>query len=170
MDLSGLNKAQKEAVLNTDAEGRLILADALIYASSKKPAAIVDAATLTGAMLVGLGNIHTGIFSKDNKLVSKMEKAADRSGEKVWHMPLTEEHLSDMKGRHADLQNIGKSRGAGSCTAAAFLQEFVGNDVPYIHCDIAGTGWSCSDRASYQPARSATGAMIRTFVELSKDF
>ena len=157
-------------VLNTDAEGRLILMDALSYASEKKPAAIIDAATLTGAMVVALSNIHTGYFTKDDKLAQKVESAADESGELVWRMPLHEEHLKDMKGNHADLQNIGATRGAGSSTAAAFLSEFVKEDIPWAHFDIAGTGWSTSNRLSYAPSKAASGVMIRTFVELARKF
>lgn len=157
-------------VLNTDAEGRLILMDALSYASDKKPAAIIDLATLTGAMVVALGNSHTGIYGNDDKLIQKVEAAADRSGERVWHMPLVSDHHDDMKGTHADLSNLSSTRGAGSATAAAFLENFVGEGIPWVHCDIAGTGWNCGNRLNYCPAKGASGAMVRTLVEVAKKF
>jgi leucyl aminopeptidase len=157
-------------VNNTDAEGRLILADALCYASELKPQMIVDAATLTGAMVIALGNTHTGYFTRDQGLKTKIEKAADKSGELVWNMPLTDFHVSDMKGTYADLSNISASKGAGSATAAAFLEQFVEKGIPWAHFDIAGTGWAVGNRLNYCTAKGASGAMIRTFVELAKQF
>ena len=155
-------------VNNTDAEGRLILADALSYASELKPAAIIDAATLTGAMVVALGNTHTGYFTRNNDIVKKVEKAADASGEWVWRMPLTDYHVQDMKGTYADLSNISSSKGAGSATAAAFLEQFVGEGIPWAHFDIAGTGWAVGSRLNYCSKKGASGAMIRTFVEMAR--
>lgn len=157
-------------VNNTDAEGRLILSDALAYASEQQPAAIIDAATLTGAMVVALGNIHTGYFTKSGPLKNKIEKAATTSGEAVWHMPFNEHHTKDMKGTYADLSNISYTGGAGSGTAAAFLEQFVGEDIPWAHFDIAGTGWACGNRLNYCSAKGATGVMVRTFVEIAKQF
>ncbi len=168
-DILTLRNKKTVEVLNTDAEGRLILADALSYAAEKKPAVILDMATLTGAMLMALGNIHAGIFSNDDQLVKKIQNAARSTEEKVWHMPLTEEHSSDIKGTFADLLNIGKTRGAGSATAAAFLKEFV-SDIPWAHFDIAGTAWNAGDRKSYCPPKGATGSMIRTLVEFVSTF
>jgi leucyl aminopeptidase len=155
---------------NTDAEGRLILADALCYASDQKPQAIVDAATLTGAMVVALGNIHTGYFTKNAALKSKIEKAAESSGELVWNMPLTEAHTKDMRGAFADLSNISYTGGAGSATGAAFLEQFVAEGIPWVHFDIAGTASACGNRLNYCSAKGATGVMVRTFVELAKSF
>ncbi|MCB0390591.1 MAG: leucyl aminopeptidase [Bdellovibrionales bacterium] len=157
-------------VLNTDAEGRLILMDALDYACEQKPAAIIDAATLTGAIVVALHNVYTGFFTKDKGLKDKIEKAALVAGERVWHMPIHDEHARDMKGRHADLQNISNHRGAGSSTAAAFLEQFIKNDIPWAHFDIAGTAWDLGDRYNYCPSKGASGVMIRTFVEIAKTF
>lgn len=157
-------------VLNTDAEGRLILSDALAYASEKKPRAILDAATLTGAMVVALGNTHTGVFSRDNKLIKKVQDAADSADELIWPMPLTDYHSSDMKGAHADLQNISSFRGAGSSTAAAFLENFVGDDIPWAHFDIAGTGWNQASRYPYSPKKGASGALVRTWIEFLKSY
>ncbi len=157
-------------VNNTDAEGRLILSDALCIASELKPQFIVDAATLTGAMQVALGNIHTGYFTKNNDLKNKIESAAKASGELVWQMPLCDFHTKDMKGTYADLSNLSTGKGAGSATAAAFLEQFVDSKIPWAHFDIAGTGWSTGNRFSYNPKKGASGAMIRTFVSLAKQF
>ncbi|PIS10886.1 MAG: leucyl aminopeptidase [Bdellovibrio sp. CG10_big_fil_rev_8_21_14_0_10_47_8] len=157
-------------VNNTDAEGRLILADALCYASEQKPQIIIDAATLTGAIVVALGNTHTGYFTRDKALKKKVETAADHSGEWVWNMPLTDFHVKDMKGTYADLSNISASKGAGSATAAAFLEQFVEPGIPWAHFDIAGTAWSVGSRLPYCPKKGASGAMVRTFVELAKQF
>lgn len=158
-------------VYNTDAEGRLILGDALSYAAEMKPAAIFDAATLTGAILVALGNTHTGVFTRDAKVMRKIQDAAETAGELVWPMPLTDFHVEDMKGTHADLCNISGGRNAGSSTAAAFLEEMVGDrNIPFAHFDIAGTAWSVHGRFPYCPKKGASGIIIRTFVELAENF
>ncbi len=155
-------------VNNTDAEGRLILSDALVYASEQNPEFIVDAATLTGAMVIALGDVYTGYFSGNDALVQKIKKAASASGERIWEMPVHEEHLKDMKGTFADLQNVSARRGAGSATAAAFLSEFVGAKIPWAHFDIAGTAWHNGHRLPYTPNKGASGLIIRTFIELAK--
>lgn len=155
---------------NTDAEGRLILSDALTLASELKPRFIVDAATLTGAMLVALGNIHTGYFTKDQELKAQIEESAKASGESVWHMPLCDFHTKDMKGTYADLSNLSAGKGAGSATAAAFLEQFVESGIPWAHFDIAGTAWATGSRLSYTSKKGASGVMVRTFVELAKRF
>ncbi len=152
---------------NTDAEGRLILNDALVYACEQKPALICDIATLTGAMVVALGNIHTGFFTRNNKLAERVEDAASTTGELVWRMPLIDFHAKDMKGTYADLSNMSSGKGAGSATAAAFLEQFVDSEIPWVHFDIAGTGWHCGDRLNYAPKRGATGVMVRTFVQIA---
>lgn len=157
-------------VNNTDAEGRLILADALSYASEGQPAAIFDAATLTGAMVMALGNVHTGYFTRSSALKTKIEKAAAETGELVWNMPLTDAHVKDMKGTFADLSNTSSGSGAGSATAAAFLEQFVGEGIPWAHFDVAGTAWACGNRLNYCSAKGATGVMVRTFVELAKNY
>jgi leucyl aminopeptidase len=157
-------------VNNTDAEGRLILADALVYACEQKPTAIFDMATLTGAMSIALGNLHTGFYTRHRELVKKINEAANASGERVWNMPLIDEHLSDMKGTYADLSNISSGKGAGSATAAAFLGEFVDKDIPWAHFDIAGTAYHTGDRLPYNPKKGASGCMIRTMLELVQSF
>ncbi|HPE85629.1 MAG TPA: leucyl aminopeptidase, partial [Chlamydiales bacterium] len=123
-------------IFNTDAEGRLILADALAYAVKKlKPTRIVDFATLTGAIVIALGEERSGLFSNNDKLAKALEEAGDRSGEKVWRFPLDTEYKELLKSDIADIKNCAK-RQAGSITAAIFLQEFVGN-TPWAHVDIA---------------------------------
>lgn len=153
---------------NTDAEGRLILMDALAYACEQKPAAIFDAATLTGACVVALGNSYTGVFTRDSKVRKKVSTAAEVSGEWVWHMPICDHHVNDMKGTYADLNNISSFKGGGASTAAAFLEQFVDKEIPWAHFDIAGTAWHVGNRLNYCPKRGASGVMIRTFVELAK--
>lgn len=154
-------------VNNTDAEGRLILADALVYACEQEPALIVDVATLTGAIVVALGNLHTGVFTRHDKLAERIQEAADAAGEWVWRMPLTDFHAKDMKGTYADLSNISSSKGAGSATAAGFLEQFVDREIPWAHFDVAGTAWHVGDRLPYCPRKGASGAMVRTFVQLA---
>ena len=154
-------------VNNTDAEGRLILADALVYACEQDPAMILDAATLTGAMVVALGNLHTGFFTRNDKLAEKIQRAAEGSGEWVWRMPLTDFHVRDMRGTFADLSNISSSKGAGSATAAGFLEQFVDSDIPWAHFDVAGTAWNVGDRLPYCPRKGASGAIVRTFVQMA---
>jgi leucyl aminopeptidase len=153
---------------NTDAEGRLVLMDALVYASELKPVAIMDAATLTGAMVVALGNSYTGVFTPNDKLMKDVAACSAVAGEKVWRMPVDETHASDMKGVYADLNNMSSFKGAGSSTAAAFLRQFVDKDIPWAHFDIAGTAYHVSNRISYLAGKGASGVMIRTFVELAK--
>jgi leucyl aminopeptidase len=155
---------------NTDAEGRLILADALVYASEKKPAVIIDAATLTGAIVVALGNTHTGVFTRNDELAATIQNASNVAGEWVWRMPITDFHSKDMKGTYADLSNTSSAKGAGSATAAAFLESFVDKEIPWAHFDIAGTAWHVGDRLPYCPRKGASGVMVRTFLEIAKSF
>ncbi len=157
-------------VLNTDAEGRLILADALSYASEQKPQAIFDAATLTGAIVMALGNIFTGFFTKNENLVKKIVKSSTISGEKTWRMPITKEHKEDMISPIADVANLSSTRGAGSSTAAAFLEHFVDESIPWAHFDIAGTAYNVNRRLEYCSPKMASGVMVRTFVELARSY
>ena len=157
-------------VLNTDAEGRLILADALSYASEKKPQAIFDAATLTGAIVASLGNLFTGFFTKNESLAKKVQSASQKTGERVWRLPLVEEHTQDIKSAYADVANISSTQGAGSSTAAAFLEHFVDKQIPWLHFDIAGTAHNVSNRLEYCSPKQASGVMVRTFVELIRSY
>jgi leucyl aminopeptidase len=149
---------------NTDAEGRLILGDALWYARQQGATHLIDVATLTGAVVVALGKITTGLWGTPQPWVDHVRAAADRAGEKVWQMPLFEEYRDQLKSEIADMLNS-PGRPAGSVTAAMFLKEFAG-DGPWVHLDIAGTAWA-EESKSWQP-KGATGAMIRTMVEVAR--
>jgi leucyl aminopeptidase len=133
-------------VINTDAEGRLVLADALWYTQSRfKPQAIVDLATLTGAIIVCLADVHAGLFSNNDALAFRLTEAGEAVGETLWRMPLGKDYDEMINCDIADVRNVGDGRGAGSTTAAQFLQRFV-NDVPWAHLDIAGVAWSKKDK------------------------
>ena len=149
-------------VNNTDAEGRLTLADALVYACHLKPDAVVDLATLTGACLISLGDELAGLWSPDDNLAADLLKAAQRSGEGLWRMPLPASYLERMKSPFADLKNTGP-RAGGAITAALFLKEFVSQGVAWAHMDIAGTVWS--DKGHGDNPAGATGYGVRTLVE-----
>ena len=152
-------------VLNTDAEGRLVLADVLSYVNKKyEPVAMLDFATLTGAVLIALGNRASGVMGNDVALMKEVKKASELSFEKVWELPLWEEYTSEIQGKYADIKNIGESRLAGTITAGAFLKEFVG-DTPWVHLDIAGTAWGPKE-PSYQPKVGATGVAVRLVYQL----
>ena len=153
-------------ILNTDAEGRLILADALGYVASKvRPDVIIDLATLTGAVIVGLGHELTGMFTSDDELRDALLAAGQAAGEEVWPMPLLDAHREGMKGRSADLANIGSpAMGAGSSQGAAFLSHFVDEDVAWAHLDIAGTAWNTRDR-DWVGGASGSGVGARLLIE-----
>jgi len=153
-------------IINTDAEGRLILADALAYAAKSGATHLVDVATLTGAMVIALGRITTGVLGNNRDLMERIKAAAEKAGERVWEMPLFDEYREQIKSPIADMKNIG-GRPAGPITAAMFLKEFVG-DTPWVHLDIAGTSWNEGD-LSYM-AKGPTGVPVRTLVELCRDF
>jgi leucyl aminopeptidase len=152
-------------VINTDAEGRLLLADALAYASKYKPAAIIDVATLTGACIVALGDDVIGMLGTDDKLKNEINKAAQATGELVWELPLWEKYYEQIKSDIADYKNNG-GRAAGTITAAAFLSKFVG-DSPWVHLDIAGPAWSDKDK-TYIP-KGASGVSVRLLVEFLRN-
>jgi leucyl aminopeptidase len=154
-------------VINTDAEGRLILADALSYAVQKlNPACIVDLATLTGAVVVALGSHATGMMGTDEAMMDRLRAAGERSAERVWQLPLFAEYSKQIKSDFADIKNTGSGRDAGSIIGGAFLKEFVG-DTPWVHLDIAGTAWT-RDGKSYIP-KGATGVGVRLLVEALHD-
>jgi leucyl aminopeptidase len=147
------------AVLNTDAEGRLILADALWYAQQRfKPKLMIDLATLTGAILIALGKEHAGLFSNNDELAERLFRAGTDTGEKVWRMPLAPEYDRLIDSDIADVKNIG-GRNAGSITAAQFLQRFV-NDVPWAHLDVAGTAMDSTRNALNQSWASGWGVRL----------
>lgn len=150
-------------VLNTDAEGRLILADGVHYAKQLGATHLVDAATLTGAIVVALANVHVGVFGSDQAWTDKLLASAKAAGEKMWQMPMDDEYREFIKGSFADIQNIGSGKGGGSITGAWFIREFAG-DSPWIHLDIAGTAWN--DDAKPWLAKGPTGVALRTLVKL----
>jgi leucyl aminopeptidase len=154
-------------VLNTDAEGRLILADAIHYAKHLGVTHIVDAATLTGAIVVALANINVGVFGSDQAWTDKLLASAKFAGEKMWQLPMDDEYREFIKGSFADIQNIGSGKGGGSITGAWFIREFAG-DTPWIHLDIAGTAWN--DDAKPWLAKGPTGVALRTLVHLVQSF
>jgi leucyl aminopeptidase len=155
-------------ILNTDAEGRLVLADCLDYASDLKPDAIIDAATLTGACLVALGHEMCGLMGNDDKLADKLLKSAQATNEHMWRLPIIEEFSNDIKSPIADLKNMGSNRFGGTSKAAAFLQEFVKPGIAWAHLDIAGIGDS-QGYLPYCPAKGASGLIIRTLVHFLKN-
>lgn len=155
-------------VVNTDAEGRLLLADALAYGIEKfKPDAVVDLATLTGAVIVGLGHHRTGLLSNNDNLVAQIMTAGEKSGEPLWRLPLGPEYSKQLKSEVADMKNVG-GKGGGTITAAAYLQEFVG-DTPWAHLDIAGTAWGFTEK-SYVPAKGPSGIGVRTLLSLVRNW
>ncbi len=147
---------------NTDAEGRLTLADALVYASKLKPDAIVDLATLTGACVIALGNEIAGLWTENNHLAEEIKNAAQEAGEGLWRMPFHNSYKEGLKSLLADLKNTGPRQG-GSITAALFLKEFVDTSIPWAHIDIAGPVWTEKD-TGINPA-GATGYGVRTLVK-----
>jgi leucyl aminopeptidase len=149
-------------VLNTDAEGRMILADALHYSTTLKPDYLIDFATLTGACVVALGSYYAGIMGTDNELVESIYHSGQETNEKVWNLPLTDEYKEDIKSKIADIKHIGLPGEAGTITAAMFLKEFV-SDCKWAHIDIAGTAWTTRD-LPYKPT-GATGFGVRLIID-----
>jgi leucyl aminopeptidase len=153
-------------VINTDAEGRLILADALVYARRQGCTHLVDAATLTGAISVALGHLRAGLFSNHDALRDRVLAAAAVAGERMWPMPLDDDYKDYLKSAFADLANIG-GRWGGAVTAAMFLKQFA-EDTPWVHLDIAGTAWL--DEEKPHLAKGPTGLPVRTMIRLATDW
>ena len=153
-------------ILNSDAEGRLVLADALWYTQARfKPKFMVDLATLTGAMIVSLGHEYAGVFSNDDELTKNLVRAGKSTGEKLWRMPLDKAYDKKLNCDAADMKYIG-GREAGAITAAQFLQRFV-NDVPWAHMDIAGVTWSQKDTCTVP--KGGTGFGVRLLDRMVRD-
>ena len=151
-------------VLNTDAEGRLILADALALASRAKPDAIIDLATLTGSCRVALGTLFAGVMGNDERLVATLIAAGRAAGEPLWQLPLVREYREELKSPIADLKNVGGE--AGTITAALFLEEFI-DGVPWAHVDIAGPAFT--DKDLPHAPRGGTGFGVRLLVRYLRD-
>lgn len=159
------NKVSSE-IINTDAEGRLILADALSYAVEKyEPDFMIDLATLTGAVIIGLGHHNSGLLTNSDKLARKLTEAGDCSGEPLWRLPLGKHYTKQLDSKVADIKNTG-GRAGGTITAAEYLQKFVGK-TPWAHLDIAGTAWNFTEK-SYIPKGSASGICVRTLLQFIK--
>ncbi len=147
-------------VLNTDAEGRLVLADVLWYCQDRfKPRFMIDLATLTGAIIIALGHEHAGLFSNNDELADRLAAAGKAVGELVWRMPLADAYDRQIDSDAADVKNISGGRDAGSITAAQFLQRFV-NKTPWVHLDIAGTAWSKKDAPTVPKGATAFGVRL----------
>jgi len=153
-------------IISTDAEGRMILADALTYAERYRPTAVIDLATLTGACVIALGHLASGIMGNDPTLIERIKKAAELSEERVWELPLWEEYDEQIKSEVADIKNVG-GRPAGTITGAAFLKKFA-EKFSWAHIDIAGTAWTEKDKP-YIP-KGATGVGVRLLVQLLEDW
>ncbi|MBI1978297.1 MAG: leucyl aminopeptidase [Candidatus Omnitrophica bacterium] len=165
-DIIKFYNGKSAEVINTDAEGRLILADALAYSEKFKPKVLIDLATLTGACAVTFADKAIGVMSTDPALVQKIRKAGETTGERCWELPLWDEYFEIIKGHHSDIMNAGSGYG-GTITAAMFLKEFV-PIKSWAHLDIAGTAWVDSDK-SYN-ARGATGVGVRLLLELFRNW
>jgi leucyl aminopeptidase len=154
-------------IVNTDAEGRMILADALAYGiKTYKPDGVVDVATLTGAVIIGLGHHYSGLISNNDSLALALETAGKQSGEPLWRLPLNKHYQKQIESKVADIKNIGGKAG-GSITAAAYLSNFVGK-TPWAHLDIAGTAWDFTEK-SYIP-KGPSGIGVRTFLALIRNW
>jgi len=165
-DVVTMHNKKTVEVLNTDAEGRMILADALSYAARYNPQAMVDAATLTGACVVALGSITTGLMGNDDSLKSRLKKSAENTGEYVCELPLYEEYEDQIKSDYADVKNSG-GRAAGTITAALFLRKFIG-DYPWAHLDIAGTGML--DAPTELNPKGGSGVGVRLLSDMLKNW
>jgi len=166
-DVLTMRNGKTVEVLNTDAEGRLILADALALADEEGADAVIDLATLTGAVVTALGDKIAGLMGSDEAWVTQVRDAADRAGERVWHLPLPEEYRRNLDSEIADLRNISSGNGAGTLTAALFLKEFAGAR-PWAHLDIAGTARSSAEDG--EVSKGGTGFGVRTLLELARTF
>jgi len=164
-DIVRFHNGKTAEILNTDAEGRLILADALAYAQRYKPQAIIDFATLTGACIIALGNVASGLMGNHPVMNQRILNAADRTGERVWELPLWKEYKDQIKSDIADIKNT-SGRAGGTITAAAFLSNFVG-EYPWAHLDIAGTAWTqdATPNRGYNQ-KGATGVGVRLMIDL----
>jgi leucyl aminopeptidase len=166
-DVLTIRNGKTIEVLNTDAEGRLVLADGLCLATEEQPDAIIDIATLTGACIVALGKEIAGVMGNDDELIDQLREASGRAGEKIWQLPIPDEYRKDIDSEIADMKNIGKTGQAGTLAAALLLAEFV-DDTPWAHLDIAGP--ARSENETHYLHKGATGFGVRTLLELVSTF
>jgi len=166
-DVLKIRNGKTIEVLNTDAEGRLVLADALAIASEAKPDAIVDLATLTGACMVALGAKIAGLMGNDDDWIAQIENASAATGERVWHLPLPDDYKKQYESSVADMKNIGTPHG-GALTAGLILSEFVADGLAWAHIDIAGPAWSETDEAEF--TKGGTGFGVRLLAEVAANF
>jgi leucyl aminopeptidase len=153
-------------IINTDAEGRLVLADGLCYARQLGCTHLIDAATLTGAVVVALGYVNAGVFANDEKMYERFNRATDEAGEKFWRLPLDEEYKDNIRSNIADIVNSG-GRWGGAVNAAMFLKEFA-EDTPWLHLDIAGTAWMEENKPWI--AKGPSGIAVRSLVQFAREF
>jgi len=153
-------------ILNTDAEGRLTLADAIPFALKQKPDLVIDVATLTGACVVALGELCAGIMGNNQPLIDRLIEAGGAAGEKIWQLPLIEEYKEEIKSSVADLKNVG-GRWGGTINGALFIQEFVDPKVPWAHIDIAGPSWT--EKELDIGPKGGTGFIVRTLLRFVGD-
>jgi leucyl aminopeptidase len=156
-------------IINTDAEGRLVLADVLDYAQDFKPDAIIDVATLTGAVMVALGKMCCGIMGNDEELIQAVRRAGEDNGERVWQLPLYDDYFDDLRSDYADMKNSANDPLGGTIRGAIFLKQFIKKGVRWAHLDIAATAWSVG-HLSYIPKRGASGLYVRTLAKFASDF
>ena len=154
-------------VINTDAEGRLVLADGLFYARQLGATHLIDAATLTGAISIALGQVNAGVFSNNDPAYEKFSKALETSGEKFWRLPMEDEYFDQIQSTIADIRNTGLTRYGGATNAAMFLREFV-DDTPWVHLDIAATAWLDADKPWI--AKGPTGIAVRSIIEWVRSY
>ncbi len=147
-------------VVNTDAEGRLVLADALTFACRLKPAAVIDLATLTGAVIVALGHVVAAVMGNSRGLIEQLREAGRRSGDRLWPLPLLPEYGEGLRSQFADMKNVSGDGAAGTLVGAAFLNDFVPADVPWAHVDIAGTAWKEKETPYQAPGTTLFGAKL----------
>jgi len=166
-DIIRMYNGKTVEVLNTDAEGRLILADALAYSERYQPKVIIDLATLTGMCAATFGDKAIGMLGNDEKMLARVKKAGEETGQRCWELPLWDEYGEQIKGHHSDLYNIGGPYG-GTITAAKFLQEFIPEKTPWVHLDIAGTAWADSPR--FDCAKGATGVGVKLLMKFLSDW
>ena len=153
-------------IINTDAEGRLVLADGLCYARQLGCTHLIDAATLTGAVVVALGYVNAGVFANDEKMYERFNNAVQKAGEKFWRLPVDDEYKENIRSNIADIVNSG-GRWGGAVNAAMFLKEFA-EDTPWLHLDIAGTAWMEENKPWI--AKGPSGIAVRSLVEFARAF